>query len=114
LHFFRLSRSVSAHTRNAHRQQKLQIEIAKKQKTPPGQFRPTTSAAGYAVIAADLGLPPRFNTPAPVPSPSQIPKVTSEIPNAEPQRFEISNLKSEICTTPASEPAKTTDINQGI
>ncbi len=95
MHFFRLSRSVSAHTRNAYRQQKLQGEIAKKQKAQPSQFRPTTSAAGYAVIAADLGLPPRFNTPNPVPS-------------------QISSVKSEIAADLNFEPAKTTTITPTI
>jgi hypothetical protein len=88
MHFFRLSRSVSAHTRNVYRQQKLDMEITKKQKAQRaqqqrdlGQFQPTTSAAGYATIAAELGLPPRFIKHNGVETPSDLSNFTSQ--NAE-------------------------------
>jgi hypothetical protein len=75
--FFRLVRSVNAQTRNTIRDQKIQRDAAKKDATRRakeqrdlGQHPPTTSPEGYAAASAYYGLPPRFNTPQPIPKPT--------------------------------------------
>jgi hypothetical protein len=70
--FFRLVRSINAQTRNTFRHQRLQADLARQQtllvendQRASGPVRSTTTEAGYAAIAEEFGLPPRFSKQLP-------------------------------------------------